>query len=82
MREFNPNYTTEERDAQVAWFDQHIDQLPQEMQINAATRTSNLPNTVRALLNTIRANQPAVTFAGYFETLLQIRDRLEEQGIK
>lgn len=78
---YNPNYTEAILENEVKWFEERMDRLPQSLQINAATRTSNLRHTVESLIRTLQSNKPDVMFAGYFHTLTQIHERLEEQGI-
>ena len=78
---YNPNYTEAILEKEIKWFEERMDRLPQSLQINAATRTSNLRQTVESLIRTLQSNKPNVVFAGYFYTLTQIHDRLEEQGV-
>ena len=65
MNTFIPDYTAEFRDEQIRWFEEHMDKLPESMQINAY----------------LRSPKPSVVFAGYLDTLLQIKEKLIEQGI-
>lgn len=81
MNTFIPDYTAEFRDEQIRWFEEHMDKLPESMQINAYLRSPKLRFTVTALISTLRANKPSVVFAGYLDTLLQIKEKLIEQGI-
>ncbi len=80
-RKYKPDYDEALRDEQLKWFEERMDKLPQSMQIDAATHTANLPLTVRGLMQTLRSNKPSVTFSGYMETLLKIKDKLQEAGI-
>ena len=81
MRKYKANYTEEFRDKQIAWFEERMERLPQSLQISDSTSTSDLPRSVRSLIQTLRMNKPSVTFSGYMETLLKIKDRLQEQGL-
>ena len=81
MRKYKPNYTEAFRDEQLKWFEERMDKLPQSLQISESTSTSNLPRTVQGLILTLRQNKPSVIFSGYMETLMQIKDRLQEQGL-
>lgn len=81
-RKFKPTYTREACEKEIAWFEERMDQLPDSLQINDASYAPNLRLTVTNLIRTIRANKPTVIFAGYMETLLQVKDRLQEQGMK
>lgn len=82
MRTYQPEYTKGFRDEQIRWFEERMDKLPQELQINEYSRSRNLTFTVKALIRTLQANTPSVTFSGYMETLMQIKDRLIEQGME
>ena len=82
MRKYKKNYTEAFRDEQLKWFEERMDKLPQSMQIDEATHSPNLPLTVRHLMLTLKSNAPSVTFAGYMETLLKIKDKLKTEGIK
>jgi len=82
MRKYKANYTEAFCNEQLKWFEERMDRLPASMEISASTRTSDLPLTVRSLMQTLRSNKPSVTFSGYMETLLKIKDRLQEEGLK
>ena len=58
-----------------------MDKLPQSLQINDAAYSPNLRRTVEGLITTLQSNTPSVTFAGYMDLLVQIREKLVEQGI-
>lgn len=82
MRTYDPHFTEKMRNETLEWFEARMERLPQSLQINPATSTANLPRTVQSLMGILRANKPSVVLSGYMETLLQIRDRLEEQGFE
>lgn len=82
MREYNANYTEAFRDEQLQWFEERMERLPQSLQISASTSTSDLKRTVQGLILTLRQNKPSVTFSGYMETLMKIKDKLQEQGMQ
>lgn len=81
-RKFTSAYTREACEKEIAWFEERMNQLPDSLQINDACYSPNLRLTVANLIRTVRANKPTVIFAGYMETLLQVKDRLLEQGMK
>ncbi len=81
-REYKPDYDEAFRDEQLKWFEQRMDQLPQSLQISESSSTSNLKRTVQSLMLTLQQNKPSVTFSGYMETLMKIKDKLQEQGIQ
>lgn len=80
---YKPGYKKEEVKELVAWFEERMDRLPASIQLNAATKTSNLPRTVKALVELlkVRGGVPSVTFSGYVAHLELIRLRLKEQGL-
>ena len=80
-RKYRPDYDEAFRDEQLKWFEERIERLPQSLQINDATYSPNLKVTVDGLMRTLRCNKSSITFSGYMETLLQIREKLEEQGL-
>lgn len=82
MRKFKAKYTEKFRDEQLKWFEDRMNQLPQSLQINEAAYSPNLRRTIEGLANTLRSNAPSITFAGYMDLLLQIREKLEGMGIK
>ena len=82
MRKYKNNYTEAFRDEQLKWFEERMDKLPESMQIDKANYSSNLPLTVGHLIQTLKSNAPSVTFSGYMETLLKIKDKLKAEGIK
>ena len=81
MRKYKPDYDEAFRDEQLKWFEERMDKLPQSMQISESTSTSDLPKTINGLMQTLRQNKPSVIFSGYMETLLKIKEKLQEQGL-
>lgn len=81
MRKYNSDYTIAFRDKQLKWFEERMDKLPKSLQYTSFAYTADLPLTVRGLMNILRTNQPNVAFSGYMETLLLIKDKLQEQGL-
>ncbi|MBQ8968933.1 MAG: hypothetical protein IJ064_04270 [Bacteroidaceae bacterium] len=81
MRKYIPNYTETFRDELLKWFAERMDRLPKSLQYNASSYSSDLHKTVDSLSRMLRANKPGVTFSGYMEQLLQIKDKLQEQGL-
>ena len=82
MRKYNPNYTEAFRDEHIKCFEEHMDVLPKSMQLNDAVRMEDLRESVSRLIKTLRHYAPSKVFSGYMETLLQIEDRLREQGME
>ena len=80
---YQPAYTTQETDEIVRWFEKRMDRLPQSLQLNEATSTTDLPRTVKSLLKVAKGHRDniSVTFSGYLAHLALIRLRLEESGM-
>lgn len=78
---YKKDYDETFRDEQLKWFEERMDNLPESLQIDAATYTPNLKLTVKSLVQTLRKNTPGRTFSGYMATLFRIRKKLEEQGL-
>lgn len=68
----------------MEWFEARMEQLPQTLQLNPATSTRQLPETVKSLIAVIKARDGKldVTFNSYVSHLLLIRMRLKEQGME
>jgi hypothetical protein len=82
MRKYKKNYTEAFREEQLRWFEERMDKLPKEMQIDEATYTPDLPLTVRHLALTLRNYAPSIIFSGYMETLMKIKEKLKAEGLK
>ncbi len=80
-RKYKFNYTEADVEKQAVWFEAHKDELPKSLQISESTKSPDLAYTLSGLFQTLRNNKPSVIFSGYYETLLKIRDRLQEEGV-
>lgn len=81
---FQPGYKKAEAEDVLVWFEEHLDRLPQTLQLNEATSTKNLPRTVEALMSVVKSREDMldVTFSSYMSHLILIRQRLMEQGME
>lgn len=81
---YKPTYTRQELDELARWFEERMERLPAALQIDEATRTSDLPRTVKALLALLKTQKGnvSVTFSGYMFRLQTIRSCLEKQGME
>ena len=82
---YKPEYSKDEVKSLLAWFAERMDRLPATMQLDPATRTADLPRTVRAFSALLKAQADgvtSVTFSGYVAHLELIRQRLKEQGVE
>lgn len=77
---YKPEFTKGEVDECIRWFEERMDKLPATLRLNDSTTASNLPYTVKSLINVLKVHQGnlSVTFSGYMAHLLLIRQRLEE----
>ena len=82
MRKYDPNYTEEFRDEQLRWFEERMDRLPVSLQYSVSSKSIDLRKTVESLSHLLRSNKPSVTFSGYMETLLQIKEKLQADGLQ
>ncbi len=81
---YKPQYSRQEVEEVVRWFEERMERLPESLQLNEATSTPDLRRTVGALLNVLRIHKEtlSVTFSGYMAHLELIRLRLQEQGME
>lgn len=82
---YKPEYSKEEVKSLLAWFAERMDRLPATMQLDSATRTADLPRTVKAFSALLKAQADgvtSVTFSGYVAHLELIRRRLKDQGVE
>ncbi len=75
-------YTPDESKEIRQWYDRHTAELPQTLELNAATRYNNLPKTVATYFEIYSMHGDNPTFSGQMHQLYLIRQRLEELGIK
>lgn len=78
---FKTQYSKEEVEEVINWFEERMEQLPRELQISNSMRTSNLPETVKKLIKFVVSNEQTATFSGYASHLLLIRERLKVMKI-
>lgn len=79
---FKPDFTKAEVQELIAWFEERMDQLPDEMEINKSSSTKNLRFTVTKLISMLKHREVNVTICGYIAHLALIRKRLELAGMK
>lgn len=79
---FKPDFTKAEVQELIDWFEQRMDQLPSEFQINKSTSTKDLCFTVTRLISMLKGREVNVTICGYIAHLALIRKRLELAGMK
>ncbi len=79
---FKPVFTREEQRELMEWFEQRMDKLPKELQINKSTHSADLPRTVKAMIGVIKEKGGSTAFSGYIAHLELIRERLKRQGME
>lgn len=79
---FKPDFTKAEVKEMIAWFEERMDQLPDELQINKSSKTTNLRFTVTKLISLLKHREVSVTNCGYIAHLALIQKRLELAGMK
>lgn len=80
--QFKAKYTKQECKECFQWFERHFDELPQSLTSIRSMRFTNLPRTVRRMLNVLHNRMPEERiFNGEFSILLLIRQHLIEQEI-
>lgn len=78
--DFKPHYSVDEMASLAAWYEKHRGDLPATLQTAAAVQYTNLPATVRTLLEIYDLHAADPAFAGQIYHLWQIKDALVAQG--
>lgn len=80
---FKKDYTAEEIDECIQWFEQRRGKLPMEFQIDPGMKSYDLQKTVDRLIQFVKGRFPitSTTFNGYAANLLNIRDLLQKQNL-
>lgn len=79
---FKKNYTPEDIKSIHNWFEAHKEQMPDTLQLDAATYYKNLKNTVKTYFEVFDLYGSNPTFSGQYHQLWLIKAKLEEMGIK
>lgn len=77
--EYKKHYTDKEVQTLSAWFEQHMDKLPQSLQVDKATYMPDLRRTVRFYLDIMKEHKDNPTYAAQIFLLFKIREMLEEK---
>ena len=78
---FKPDFTKEEVNELIAWFEERMDRMPAELQINKSSYTKNLRFTVTKLISMLKEREVTVTICGYIAHLALIKERLIQAGM-
>lgn len=79
---FKPDFTKAEVKELIAWFEERMDRLPVELQINKSSHTKNLRFTVTKLISMLKEREVTVTICGYIAHLALIKERLIQAGME
>ena len=79
---FKKNYTPEDIKSIHDWFEAHKEQMPDTLQLDAATYYKNLKSTVKTYFEVFDLYGSNPTFSGQYHQLWLIKAKLEEMGIK
>lgn len=77
--QFKKTYTAEEVDEVIRWFEDHMDSLPETVQLDVATRITDFPRTVRLYFDIARLHHDNPTYAGQVLHLFRMREAVEAQ---
>ena len=78
---YKKQYTKEECNECFQWFEEHMAQLPQQLEIQSLS-FFDIPFMVKRNLIILRKTMPDnTTFNGQFALLLMLRDELKKQGL-
>ncbi len=78
---FKKLYTAEEIAEARAWFESHSSELPEPLQLNAATHYRDLKKALDVFFKVYEAKGDNPTFGGQISQIFLIRQRLQEMGI-
>ncbi len=78
---FKKLYTPEEVAEAKAWFERYSSELPETLQLNAATHYLDLKKALGVFFSVYEAQGNNPTFGGQISQIFLIRQRLEEMGI-
>lgn len=79
---FKPDFTKEEVNELIAWFEERMDRMPAELQINKSSHSKNLRFTVTKLISMLKEREVTVTLCGYIAHLALIKERLIRDGME
>lgn len=79
---FKPDFTKAEVNELIAWFEERMDRMPTELQINKSSHTKNLRFTVTKLISMLKEREVTVTICGYIAHLALIKERLIRDGME
>ncbi len=82
VKTFKTKYSQAELDELFAWFDSRMDRLPESLQVDEATYSVNVRETVSAYIRTIKNCELTVSLNGYVSQLMLIRERLKQEGLE
>lgn len=79
---YKKKYTSEDIHEIAEWFKRHATEMPDTLQLDAATFYCDLKKTVESYFSIFEIHGSNPTFSGQLHQLFLIRKRLEDMGIK
>ena len=80
--EYKKQYTQEELDNLVAWFKEHMDELPQSLYIDKATYVKDLKYTVQLYFDIVRDLAEIPCYSGQIRHLFLMKEAVEREWAK
>lgn len=74
MMEYKKQYSHEELEEILNWFEKNMDKLPASLQLNKATYIKDLPKTVHQYFDLIKQQKDNPTYSGQIHHLFEMRD--------
>lgn len=73
---FKKQYTHEEIEEVVAWFEKHQAEVPQTLNLDKATHIPDFPSTLHTYIEIARTHCDNPTYSGQIYTLFRMRDAM------
>lgn len=78
---FKRTYTPEDLHELKAWYEKHEAELPEEVQLDSATRWTSIKTAVKAYLELCESQGDNPTFSGQLCQLYTLRECLIKMGV-
>ncbi len=79
--EYKKVYTPEELHEIKTWYQEHMEELPPSLELNAATNIKDLKKTIGAYFEMLNMHHENPTYGAQIHHLFKIRERLIELGL-
>ena len=78
--EFKKHFSDDELKQLVGWFEEHMERLPDSLQLDRATFIKDLKHTVKLYFDVVKLHKDNPTYSGQIYLLYQIKACLEAQA--